>query len=157
WRSSSSGIRGQSSTSWSTSTSRLSHKASALLADPSPRFEKIKHRSIYLLNDVQNVLQGDCERRSLTPPRTKAKTMLNVLKTLLSGASARAEEAVPDVFAIDLIEQKIREAEASLNAAKGTLASLIIRRRNEERHFARLDAQIKDLEGRATLALDAGN
>jgi len=83
--------------------------------------------------------------------------MLNVLKTLLNGASARAEEAVTDAFAIDLIEQKIREAEASLNAAKNTLASLIIRQRNEERHFQRLDAQIKDLEGRATLALGAGN
>jgi phage shock protein A len=83
--------------------------------------------------------------------------MLNVLKTLFSGASARADEALTDVFAIDLIEQKIREAEASLNAAKNTLASLIIRKRNEDRHFSRLDAQIKDLEGRATLALSAGN
>jgi phage shock protein A len=83
--------------------------------------------------------------------------MLNVLKTLFSGASARADEALTDVFAIDLIEQKIREAETSLNAAKNTLASLIIRKRNEERHFARLDAQIRDLEGRATLALNAGN
>jgi len=83
--------------------------------------------------------------------------MLNVLKTLFSGASARADEALTDVFAIDLIEQKIRDAEASLNAAKNTLASLIIRKRNEDRHFSRLDAQIKDLEGRATLALNAGN
>lgn len=72
-------------------------------------------------------------------------------------ASARADEALTDVFAIDLIEQKIRDAEASLNAAKNTLASLIIRKRNEDRHFSRLDAQIKDLEGRATLALNAGH
>jgi phage shock protein A len=83
--------------------------------------------------------------------------MLNVLKTLFSGASARAEDALTDVFAIDLIEQKIREAEASLNGAKNTLASLIIRKRSETRHFARLDAQIKDLESRATLALNAGH
>jgi len=81
--------------------------------------------------------------------------MLNVLKTLFSGASARAEEALTDAFAIDLIEQKIREAEAHLNAAKSTLAGLIIRQRNEERQFARLDVQIRDLEGRAVQALQA--
>ena len=60
--------------------------------------------------------------------------MLNVLKTLLQGANARAEERLTDHFAIDLIEQKIREAEAGLAAAKQTLASLIVRQRNEAGH-----------------------
>jgi phage shock protein A len=83
--------------------------------------------------------------------------MLSMLKTLLNGASARADEALTDVFAIDLIEQKIREAEAALGTAKNTLASLIIRKRNEEQHFARLEAQINDLEGRAAQALAAGH
>jgi phage shock protein A len=83
--------------------------------------------------------------------------MLNVLKTLFNGASARADEALTDHFAIDLIEQKIREAEASLGAAKNTLASLIIRQRSEERHVAKLDVDIKDLETRATAALQKGS
>jgi phage shock protein A len=80
--------------------------------------------------------------------------MLNVLKTLISGA--RADEALTDHFAIDLIEQKIREADAGLNGAKNTLASLIIRQRNEERHAARLDSEITDLERRTSLALSDG-
>lgn len=82
--------------------------------------------------------------------------MLNVLRTLLTGASARADEALTDHFAIDLIEQKIREADAGLNSAKSTLASLIIRQRNEERHAARLDSEIGDLERRTSLALADG-
>jgi len=82
--------------------------------------------------------------------------MLNVLRTLLTGASARADEALTDHFAIDLIEQKIREADADLNSAKSTLASLIIRQRNEERHAARLDNEIGDLERRTSLALADG-
>ena len=82
--------------------------------------------------------------------------MLNVLRTLLTGASARADEALTDHFAIDLIEQKIREADAGLNSAKTTLASLIIRQRNEERHVARLDSEIGDLERRTGLALADG-
>jgi phage shock protein A len=82
--------------------------------------------------------------------------MLNVLKTLSLGASARADEALTDHFAMDLIEQKIREAEASLSSAKNTLASLIIRQRNEERHVTRLSADLGDLEQRAAAALTRG-
>lgn len=82
--------------------------------------------------------------------------MFNVLKTLMTGASARADEALTDHFAIDLIEQKVREAHAGLGGAKNTLASLIIRQRNEERHVARLDQEISDLERRTSLALADG-
>lgn len=82
--------------------------------------------------------------------------MLNVLKTLFLGASARAEEQLTDHFAIDLIEQKIREAEGALSLAKTTLASLIIRQRNEEQTLNRLNTQIADLETRARQALTAG-
>jgi len=53
--------------------------------------------------------------------------MFGTLKTIMTGANARAEERVRDTYAIELIEQKIREANASLQAAKGTLASLIQR------------------------------
>jgi phage shock protein A len=82
--------------------------------------------------------------------------MLNVLKTLFLGASARAEEQLTDAFAIDLIEQKIRESEGALSLAKTTLASLIIRQRNEQKTLVRLETQISDLEARAREALSAG-
>src|SRR6218665_349432 len=82
--------------------------------------------------------------------------MLNVLKTLLLGANARAEERLTDHFAIDLVDQKIREAEHGLAAAKNTLASLIVRQRNEDRAFSALVARIADLEQRARLALADG-
>lgn len=82
--------------------------------------------------------------------------MLNVLKTLFRGASARAEEQLTDHFAIDLIEQKIREAEGALSLAKTTLAALIIRQRNEEQTLSRLNTQIADLETRARQAMAAG-
>jgi phage shock protein A len=83
--------------------------------------------------------------------------MFNLLKTLITGANAQAEEALTDHFAIDLIEQKIREADGGLSAAKNTLASLIVRQRNEERHLGRLNEEIADLEKRAGLALQDGN
>lgn len=82
--------------------------------------------------------------------------MLNVLKTLFLGASARAEEQLTDHFAIDLIEQKIRESEGALSLAKSTLAALIIRQRNEQQTLSRLNAQVADLEQRAREALAAG-
>jgi phage shock protein A len=82
--------------------------------------------------------------------------MLNVLKTLLMGANARAEERLTDHFAIDLIEQKIREADQGLAAAKSALAGLIVRQRHEERTLSLLDTRLADLEGRARLALADG-
>ena len=56
--------------------------------------------------------------------------MLGTFKTWITGANARAEEQVRDVYAIELIDQKIREAEGSVKAAKATLASLIQRQRS---------------------------
>ena len=82
--------------------------------------------------------------------------MFNVLRTLFAGASARAEEQLVDTFAIDLIEQKIREADAGLAAAKNTLAALIVRQRNEQQTLDRLQAQIADLEARVRQALANG-
>jgi phage shock protein A len=83
--------------------------------------------------------------------------MFAVLKTLISGASARAEDRVTDMFAIDLIEQKIREAEAGLNAAKQALASVILRERQERLAADGVDRRIADLEIRARAALTAGS
>lgn len=82
--------------------------------------------------------------------------MFATFRTLILGANARAEDRVRDAFAIELIDQKIREAESTLAAAKTTLASLIQRKRAEERMLAGLDTRIGDLTLRATEALRDG-
>lgn len=80
--------------------------------------------------------------------------MFKTLATLINGQNARAEDRVRDAFAIELIDQKIRESERSLRAAKGTLASLIQRQRSEEKQRAALKTRISDLTKRAKEALD---
>jgi phage shock protein A len=80
--------------------------------------------------------------------------MFKTLATLITGANARAEDRVRDAFAIELIDQKIREADASLKAAKATLASLVQRQRSEERQKQALDSRIADMLARAQDALD---
>lgn len=82
--------------------------------------------------------------------------MFRTLTTLLNGANARAEERVRDHFSIELIDQKIREAEASLKAAKFSLAALIQRERSEARQVDALTNRIVDLTQRAKLALNDG-
>ena len=83
--------------------------------------------------------------------------MLSLIKTLLDGAGARAEDNLKDRFAIDLLGQRIRDAEAGLAAAKQTLASLIVRRRAEQTSLDQLDRRIADLETRTLSALAANN
>lgn len=80
--------------------------------------------------------------------------MLKTLATLIQGQNARAEDRVRDAFAIELIDQKIRESESSLRAAKATLASLIQRQRSEEKQNAALKNRIADLTRRAKDALE---
>ncbi|MCK0096514.1 PspA/IM30 family protein [Yoonia sp. F2084L] len=80
--------------------------------------------------------------------------MFKTLATLINGQNARAEDRVRDAFAIELIDQKIRESENSLRAAKATLASLIQRQRSEEKQHAALKTRIGDLTKRAKEALD---
>ncbi len=82
--------------------------------------------------------------------------MFGTLRTLILGANARAEDSLRDTYAIELINQKIREADEGLRAAKGTLASLIQRQRGEERMLATLDQRIADMTRRATEALTQG-
>lgn len=82
--------------------------------------------------------------------------MFKTLATLINGQSARTEDRVRDAFAIELIDQKIRESDAGLRAAKATLASLIQRKRAEEQQHGTLKARIADLSRRATEALDNG-
>ena len=83
--------------------------------------------------------------------------MFLTLRTLMTGANARAEEKVRDVYAIELIEQKIREATNSLTAAKATLASLIQRHRGEDRQVRSIEARVTDLTERAQKALNDDN
>ena len=80
--------------------------------------------------------------------------MFKTLSTLIAGANARSEDRVRDAFAIELIDQKIREADGSLKAAKATLAALIQRQRAEDAQRAKLQSRIDDLTKRAKAALD---
>jgi phage shock protein A len=86
----------------------------------------------------------------------KGSDMFKTLSTLIAGVNAHSEDRVRDAFAIELIDQKIREAEQSLTAAKATLASLIQRQRSEERQRDTLKTRIKDMMGRAQDATDKG-
>lgn len=81
--------------------------------------------------------------------------MLRTLLKLARGADAAAEAQLRHAQAIPLIDQRIRDSEASLSAAKVTLASLIQRLRNETRFVDALDSQIEDLTQRAQAALAA--
>lgn len=80
--------------------------------------------------------------------------MFKTLSTLIAGANARGEDRVRDAFAIELIDQKIRDADSSLKAAKSTLASLIQRQRAEEAQRNTLQRRLSDLTDRAKSALD---
>ncbi len=80
--------------------------------------------------------------------------MFGTLRTLVTGASARAEEQLRDVYSIELIDQKIREAQDSLKSAKYTLAGLIQRERAETRQLDGLQSRISDLMERTKEALD---
>lgn len=75
---------------------------------------------------------------------------------MLDGAGAKAEDRLKDQFAVDLLAQRIRDAEAGLACAKQTLASLIVRQRAEQASLDQLDRRIADLETRTRSALAAG-
>lgn len=81
--------------------------------------------------------------------------MFATLRVLFDGANARAEDRLKDTYAVELIDQRIREAEDNLSAAKVTLASLIQRKRSEQRMAASLTRQIATLTTRTTEALAA--
>ena len=80
--------------------------------------------------------------------------MFGTLKTLFAGANARAEEQLKDTYAIELIDQKIREASGALKAAKLSLASMIQQQRNEQRQAEALEEKIADMMTRAGEALN---
>jgi len=82
--------------------------------------------------------------------------MFTTLKTLVTGANARAEEKVRDTYSIELIEQKIREAQNGLKAAKVTLAGLMQRSRAEDRQIDMLQTRIKEMTVRTKDAIKGG-
>lgn len=81
--------------------------------------------------------------------------MFELVKTIFKGSQARAADRVRDHYAVDLLEQKVREADQDLASAKQTLASLIMRERNEARALQAVQKRIEDLETRVKEALDA--
>ena len=83
--------------------------------------------------------------------------MLDLISTLFRGANAKATETVTDHFAIDLINQKIREAEGGVEGAKHALAALILRQRAEQKTLDTLGVRKAILENRVREALAAGN
>ncbi len=82
--------------------------------------------------------------------------MLSTLRTLIRGTNARAEQKLRDIYSVDLIEQKIRDAEQGLKSAKVSLAGLIQRKRAETRQAEDLQHRIEDLGTRLKAALEAG-
>lgn len=82
--------------------------------------------------------------------------MFDLLSTLIKGANAKAVETATDHFAIDLLTQKIREAEEGVSSAKQVLATLILRQRSEQKALDLLRSRKTSLEDRVRQAL-AGN
>ena len=80
--------------------------------------------------------------------------VLRFLKTLTAGLSAQSEEQARDLFAIELIDQKIREATQASQNARTTLASLIQQARVQDRQLQDLRERIADLTDRARQALE---
>lgn len=81
--------------------------------------------------------------------------MFSTLMTIVRGRSERARAQLESTHAVLILEQKIREAEQGHNTAKRSLATMIIRERNEARALTSLNTRITDLEARAMAALDA--
>ena len=83
--------------------------------------------------------------------------MFGTLKTLIQGQNARAEERLRAAHAVELIDQKLREAGQGVKLAKLALASLIQRQRAEARQLADLDHRLADMTQAAQQALQAGH
>lgn len=80
--------------------------------------------------------------------------MIAMFRTLFNGAAAQAEERLESKYSIELIQQKIREASASVQNAKNVLVTLIQRQKVEQRQQADLQARIKTLTAQATKAIE---
>lgn len=81
--------------------------------------------------------------------------MFKVLSTLHRARVAEVEECLIDLNTTTLLDQKVRDCEAGLRAAKLNLAGLIQRDRAAGRQLGEIDARIEDLTERAKAALAA--
>ncbi len=81
--------------------------------------------------------------------------MLKTLTTLMRARVAEEEEALIDRNAATLLNQKIRDCEAGLSAAKATLATTLQQERLAARQLGDVRARIADLTARAEAALSA--
>ncbi|HEY2134465.1 MAG TPA: PspA/IM30 family protein [Xanthobacteraceae bacterium] len=80
--------------------------------------------------------------------------MFKTLITLARGTSARASEMLEDQNALLILDQQIRDAAAALDRARRALAIAAAQDASEEKRIAGFQADIRDLETRATAALD---
>jgi phage shock protein A len=80
--------------------------------------------------------------------------MFKTLITLARGTSARAAERLEDENALLILDQQIRDGAAALDQARRALAFAAAQDAGEEKRNAALEADIRDLEQRATAALD---
>ena len=78
--------------------------------------------------------------------------MIKTFITLMRGQSARAAEALEDQNALLILDQQIRDAAAALDRARKALAVAAAQDASEEKRINTLQADIKDLEARATAA-----
>jgi phage shock protein A len=83
--------------------------------------------------------------------------MLKTLITLMRGSAARADEELTDRAALLILDQQIRDAATSLEAARKALALAMAGDRQEMTRIEGFDARIADLEPRVLAALDAGD
>lgn len=81
--------------------------------------------------------------------------MWSTLSSIFKGRAARAESALIDANAVVILEQKVQEAEAGHQAAKRTLAQLIVREKNETRALNAVRERARDLENRIRAAMKA--
>lgn len=81
--------------------------------------------------------------------------MFETMKTLFKGTSARTEERIRDTYSVELIDQKIREGESGLRAAKAALAGMIQRERSEVRMINVIEKRSGDLMDRAKEAVSS--
>lgn len=82
--------------------------------------------------------------------------MYKILTTLFRGTLARAEEDLADRNALLILDQQIRDCAQALDRAKRALALAMAQDNSERSRLADLVVRLKDLEIRATAALESG-
>ena len=82
--------------------------------------------------------------------------MLTLSRSLARIARWKAQTAVEERHAADLINLALRDCEAQFRTAKSALAGLLVRQRGEEDHLARLERDVADMTERTRTAIANG-